>query len=82
MREAGAIFGLGRAPLPPVSTCNAMHLWPRGLKRQERPFMCATGPLLKGGGNMIELAKEFLVILAGVLAGERIGRWIDKRFKK
>lgn len=44
--------------------------------------MCATGPLLKGGGNMIELAKEFLVILAGVLAGERIGRWIDKRFKK
>ena len=31
---------------------------------------------------MLELAKEFLVILAGVLAGERIGRWIDKRFKK
>ena len=27
---------------------------------------------------MIELAKEFLVILAGVLAGERIGRWIEK----
>ena len=31
---------------------------------------------------MLELVKEFLVILAGVLAGEQIERWIDKRFRK
>ena len=52
------------------------------LERQERPFTRATGASQKGGERMLELVKEFLVILAGVLAGEQIGRWIDKRFKK
>ena len=62
--------------------CRLSHLWPHGPNMQERPFTRTTGASRKGGERMLELAKEFLVILAGVLAGERIGRWIDKRFKK
>ena len=62
--------------------CRLSHLWPHGPNLQERPFTRTTGASRKGGERMLELAKEFLVILAGVLAGERIGRWIDKRFKK